>query len=368
MNLTVEEITEWVGSLRSLVPHRVQEDIKVLVRTKQLNGKQFGQLIRSMKIRELVDGVNGTMASRMRKAYNSDFPESLHEKEEVILQTPSTAAPESPLDDTRRPTSSQQWARADPGPRMEIDDFNAECGSLPHMATVLSHLSEFYGISKREIYLKAQDVLPIECWADLWSNFSQSESTPSVRSEPSQATRVNCETYAAPSPPATMERMYSPPPTEYVLATPQPEHRSRAPSVRSISRENLTSESQVSNTQEYQVTPIPDPPKFHSRHQKTSDEVTDWLRTIPETMIPARMMDRIIADFEQQNINGEQLTQYVEGNKLREICPEANARHLISIKKAWANVLKENKAAELAFQNFELSREKCFPRAECLKL
>lgn len=80
---------------------------------------------------------------------------------------------------------------------------------------------------------------------------------------------------------------------------------------------------------------------------KTPEEIVAWVRSLPESHVPEKAREHIAAIVEDEGIGGAQFSQYVQ-HVPPEICAP---KHAMKLKAAWANVLKEAAAREVALSN-----------------
>jgi len=82
---------------------------------------------------------------------------------------------------------------------------------------------------------------------------------------------------------------------------------------------------------------------------KSSAEIIEWLKSLPESHVPEKTREEIGAIVEQSSFNGDAFTAYVQT-----VPPEVCApKHAMKLKNAWANVLREAEARAIAKQNFD---------------
>mmetsp|Transcript_52647 Transcript_52647/g.104532 ORF Transcript_52647/g.104532 Transcript_52647/m.104532 type:complete len:635 (-) Transcript_52647:138-2042(-) len=86
---------------------------------------------------------------------------------------------------------------------------------------------------------------------------------------------------------------------------------------------------------------------------KSSAEIIEWLKSLPESHVPEKTREEISAIVEQSNLRGDGFTAYVQT-----VPPEVCApKHAMKLKNAWANVLREAEARAIAKQNFDAAAQ-----------
>jgi len=88
-------------------------------------------------------------------------------------------------------------------------------------------------------------------------------------------------------------------------------------------------------------------PSSGSDCSKTPDEIIAWVRSLPESHVPEKARNHLAAIIEDEGLGGAQFSRYVQ-----QVPPEICApKHAMKLKAAWANVLKETAAREVALSN-----------------
>lgn len=80
---------------------------------------------------------------------------------------------------------------------------------------------------------------------------------------------------------------------------------------------------------------------------KTPQEIVKWVRSLPESHVPEKAREQVVAIVEDRNMGGSQFSQYVQAVP-PEVC---GPKHAMKLKAAWGNVLKEAAAREVAISN-----------------
>lgn len=89
------------------------------------------------------------------------------------------------------------------------------------------------------------------------------------------------------------------------------------------------------------------PPAGAADCDKSPEEVVKWVQSLPESHVPEKARGLISAIVEEEGLGGAQFSQYV-----LQVPPEVCApKHAMKLKAAWANVLKEAAAREVALSN-----------------
>lgn len=80
---------------------------------------------------------------------------------------------------------------------------------------------------------------------------------------------------------------------------------------------------------------------------KSAEEIVTWLRTLPESHVPEKSRENLIAIVEDHGHDGSSFSKYVQ-----QVPPEVCApKHAMKLKAAWGNVLKEQEAKAIAMSN-----------------
>jgi len=80
---------------------------------------------------------------------------------------------------------------------------------------------------------------------------------------------------------------------------------------------------------------------------KTPQEIVTWVRSLPESHVPEKTREQLAAIVEDRRLDGMQFTSFVQ-TVPPEVCAPKNA---MKLKAAWANVLKEAEARQVALAN-----------------
>jgi len=81
---------------------------------------------------------------------------------------------------------------------------------------------------------------------------------------------------------------------------------------------------------------------------KTTDEIVAWVKSLPDSHVPEKSRNNIIAVVEEGNFSGREFSDYVQ-QVPPEVCAPKNA---MKLKAAWKNVLNESVASEAATANY----------------
>eukprot|EP00927_Polykrikos_kofoidii_P056990 TRINITY_DN5108_c0_g1_i1.p1 TRINITY_DN5108_c0_g1~~TRINITY_DN5108_c0_g1_i1.p1 ORF type:complete len:861 (-),score=151.73 TRINITY_DN5108_c0_g1_i1:366-2948(-) len=86
---------------------------------------------------------------------------------------------------------------------------------------------------------------------------------------------------------------------------------------------------------------------------KTTEEIVQWVRSLPESHVPEKSRENIVAIVEDGGLRGPEFSDYVLSVP-PEICAPKNA---MKLKAAWNNVLKESIAKEVAMETLQNQRK-----------
>jgi len=95
-----ERIAEWLGSMSSCISLRSLNRLKQEVLSRRVAGREFSIMVNECRLFEIVgEDITGRDAARLRKAWHSDFPDSLNLKGQTLDKpvTPPTDARGNPI-------------------------------------------------------------------------------------------------------------------------------------------------------------------------------------------------------------------------------------------------------------------------------
>jgi len=82
---------------------------------------------------------------------------------------------------------------------------------------------------------------------------------------------------------------------------------------------------------------------------KKPEWIMTWVRSLPESHVPEKSRETLADIIQEERLDGRSFSEYVQ-----RVPPEICApKHAMKLKAAWANVLREDEASEVARANAE---------------
>merc|ERR1711972_1105383 len=97
---------------------------------------------------------------------------------------------------------------------------------------------------------------------------------------------------------------------------------------------------------------------------KGPSQITEWLRTLPESHVPEATREQIVAIVEQSSLNGDAFTEYIKTIPANVCAP----KHGMKLKAAWKNVLMEAEARAICRQNLDYAEANAGKQAVAIKV